>query len=153
MNTFWRISSYPDLRGVGGRLSSARWHTRGKPVVYLADCPASAMLERMVHLQSGSGKLPQMYDLLKIVAPEGVEVGEILALAPTGWKEDIESSRRRGDAWLALRKTALARVPSAIMPRTWNVLLNPEHPDAKKVEIAEVIRERFDNRLLRFGAR
>jgi hypothetical protein len=33
------------------------------------------------------------------------------------------------------------------------VLLNPKHPDAKKMEIAEVIRERFDNRLFRFGAR
>jgi RES domain-containing protein len=44
-------------------------------------------------------------------------------------------------------------VPSAIMPRTWNVLLNPEHPDAAHVKIATVIREHFDNRLFRFGAR
>jgi len=32
-------------------------------------------------------------------------------------------------------------------------LLNPEHPDAKKIEIAAVIKERFDNRLFRFGGR
>jgi len=31
--------------------------------------------------------------------------------------------------------------------------LNPEHPDATQVQIAEVIRERFDNRLFRFGTR
>jgi RES domain-containing protein len=58
-----------------------------------------------------------------------------------------------GDAWLASRETALARAPSAIAPQTWNYLLNPEHPDAKQVQVAEVIRERFDNRLFRFGAR
>jgi RES domain-containing protein len=58
-----------------------------------------------------------------------------------------------GDAWLALRESPLARVPSAIAPQTWNYLLNPEHPDAKKIEVAEVVRERFDNRLFRFGAR
>jgi hypothetical protein len=39
------------------------------------------------------------------------------------------------------------------MPHTWNVLLNPEHPEAEGVKIANVIRERFDGRLFRFGAR
>jgi RES domain-containing protein len=58
-----------------------------------------------------------------------------------------------GDAWLVSRESPLARVPSAIAPHTWNYLLNPEHPDAKKIEVAEVVRERFDNRLFRFGAR
>jgi RES domain-containing protein len=58
-----------------------------------------------------------------------------------------------GDAWLATLETALARVPSVIAPHTWNYLLNPEHPDAKQVVVAEVIRERFDNRLFRFGTR
>jgi RES domain-containing protein len=62
-------------------------------------------------------------------------------------------TRRIGDEWLASLETPLARVPSAIMPRTWNYLLNPEHPGAKQVQIAEVIKERFDNRLFRFGAR
>jgi RES domain-containing protein len=50
-------------------------------------------------------------------------------------------------------ETPLVRVPSAIAPQTWNYLLNPEHPDAKQVQVAEVIREQFDNRLFRFGAR
>jgi len=155
MNTLWRISNYPDLSGEGGRLGSARWHThtRGKRVVYLADCPAGAMLERIVHLQAGSGKLPRFYDLLKVTAPDGVEIKELLPLAPTGWKDDVDSSQRIGDAWLGSTQTPLARVPSAIAPYTWNYLLNPEHPDAAKVQIAEVIRKRFDNRLFRFGPR
>jgi RES domain-containing protein len=44
-------------------------------------------------------------------------------------------------------------VPSAIAPQTWNYLLNPQHPNAGQVQVAEVIREQFDNRLFRFGAR
>jgi RES domain-containing protein len=47
----------------------------------------------------------------------------------------------------------LARVPSVLAPQTWNYLLNPEHPDAKMIEVAEVIKERFDNRLFRFSSR
>jgi hypothetical protein len=38
------------------------------------------------------------------------------------------------------------------MPHTWNYLLNPEHPAASQVRIVEVIKERFDNRLFRFGS-
>ena len=153
MTTLWRISSYHDLNGEGGLAASARWHTQGRLVVYLGESPAGAMLERIVHLQEGSGKLPQMYDLLEVVAPESVAITELLPLADTGWKENLDSTRRLGDAWLASRETPLARVPSAIMPRTWNVLLNPEHPDAAQLRVASVIRERFDNRLFRFGPR
>ncbi|MGB9409097.1 MAG: RES family NAD+ phosphorylase, partial [Terracidiphilus sp.] len=50
MTTLWRISNYVDLSGEGGLTASARWHTKGKPVVYLADSPAGAMLERIVHM-------------------------------------------------------------------------------------------------------
>jgi hypothetical protein len=37
------------------------------------------------------------------------------------------------------------------MPCTWNFLLNPAHPDAPRVSVAEVLRERFDNRLFGSG--
>lgn len=152
VSTLWRISNYPDLSGEGGRITTGRWHTRGRPVVYLSDSPANGMLERIVHLQDGSGKLPQFYDLMRIVAAGPIEVRELLPLAHITWKEDVELSRRLGDAWLASPETPLARVPSAIVPHTWNYLLNPLHPDAGKVQIAEVVRERFDIRLFRFGA-
>ena len=151
MKTFWRISKHVDLSGQGGRLSSARWHIRGKLVVYLADCPASALLEQIVHLQAGSGKLPEHYDLLRVTAPDSLGVRELLPLASIGWKEEIGSTQRIGYTWLISLETPLARVPSAIVPHTWNYLLNPAHPDAKGVQVAEVIREHFDNRLFSFG--
>ena len=74
-----------------------------------------------------------------------------LTLPPGLNGSDLKFTRQIGDAWLASRETPLARVPSAIAPQTWNYLLNPEHPDAKQVQVAEVIKERFDNRLFRFG--
>jgi RES domain-containing protein len=155
MTTLWRISGYPDLRGEGGLGASGRWHTEGRLVVYLADCPAGALLERIVHMTDmyEDAFLPGFYQLLKVAVPDELAIKPLNTLAPTDWKERQEFTRNLGDAWLASRETALARVPSAIAPQTWNYLLNPEHPDAKKIEVAEVIRERFDNRLFRFGAR
>lgn len=153
MAIYWRISQFADLSGEGGRISRGRWHTQGRPVVYLAENPASAMLERIVHMQEGSGELPLNYTLLKISAPDGIAIRDLLLLAPADWKENLELTRRLGDEWLASQDTAIARAPSVILPQTWNILFNPAHPDAGNICIAEIIRERFDNRLFRFGSR
>ena len=155
MTTLWRISNYLDLSGEGARLASGRWHTEGRLVVYLAENPAGAMLERVVHLmdRDEEGILPRFYQLLRVAVPDDVATKQLNALAPADWKEHPEFTRSIGDAWLASMETLLARVPSVIVPHSWNYLLNPEHPEAKQVEVAEVIRERFDNRLFRSGVR
>lgn len=152
MKTFWRISSYSDLSGEGAKYASARWHTKGNLVVYLAESPAGAMLERLVHLLDTEGQLPRTYDLLEITAPETLGIKELMPAAESDWRNRLDLTRRMGDAWLDSRETALARVPSAIVPRTWNVLLNPIHPEAKRVKIESAARERFDNRLFHYGA-
>jgi RES domain-containing protein len=155
MTNLWRISNYLDLSGEGAFGTSGRWHTEGRLVVYLADCPAGALLERIVHLmdRNEDGILPRFYQLLQVAVPDELAIKPLNTIAPTDWKERPEFTRAIGDAWLASSETALARVPSVIVPQTWNVLLNPEHPEAKQVVVAEVIREQFDNRLFRFGAR
>ena len=149
----WRVSNYTDLSGEGGRKAGARWHTAGSRIVYLADSPMAALVESLVHLDVDSEETPDCYTLLKISVLDGVAIQTVDPPAGAEWKQNLELTRRRGDIWLASFETALARVPSAIAPHTWNCLLNPEHPDAEQVKIAEVIRERFDNRLFRFGSR
>jgi RES domain-containing protein len=155
MTTLWRISNFIDLSGEGGLGASGRWHTEGRLVVYLADCPAGALLERIVHMTDmiEDAFLPQFYQLLKVAVPDELAMKPLNTIAPTDWKERPEFTRNLGDAWLASMETALARVPSVIAPQTWNYLLNPEHPDAKQVIVAEEIKEQFDNRLFRFGVR
>ena len=157
MTTLWRIGKYADLSGEGGRIGSARWHSRGRPVVYFTESPAGAMLERVFHMidldSDEDGNLPRFYQLLQVSVPDDLATKQLNTLAPTDWREHPEFTRNIGDVWLASLETPLAKVPSAIVPRTWNYLMNPNHPDAKKIEIAEVIRERFDNRLFRFGSR
>jgi RES domain-containing protein len=155
MTNLWRISNYMDLTGEGALGTSGRWHTEGRLVVYLAENPAGALLERIVHLTDNNenGILPRFYQLLKVAVSDDLATKSLNTLAPTDWKERPEFTRNLGDTWLASRETSLARVPSVIVPQTWNYLLNPEHPEAKQVVVAEVIRERFDNRVFRFGSR
>ena len=153
MGTFWRISNHIDLGGWGGRKFSSRWTSLGKRVTYLAESPAGAMLEVLVHLTDKQDDLPRTFTLLEVEAPESLAVLDLMPLAEADWKDQQRTTQRLGDAWLDSRETPLARVPSAIAPRTWNTLLNPEHPAAAGLRIANIIRDRFDNRLFRFGSR
>ncbi len=112
----------------------------------------AALVETLVHLEVDSEDTPDFYTLLKIAVPDDLAIQPLDPPAGSEWKQDMKLTRRLGDTWLASLKTPLARVPSAIAPETWNYLLNPEHPDAKQVQVVEVIREQFDNRLFRFAA-
>ena len=149
--TLWRISNHITLDGNGGKKSGARWHSKGKRIVYLADSPMAAIVETLVHLDIDSEDTPEFYTLLKVSVPEGLTIQSLELPDVNDWKQDLALTQRTGDAWLASGETLLARVPSVIAPRTWNYLLNPEHPDAAQVQNAEVIKERFDHRLIRFG--
>ncbi|MFZ0395623.1 MAG: RES family NAD+ phosphorylase [Terracidiphilus sp.] len=153
MITLWRISNHIDLAGLGGTKFSSRWSSRGNRIVFLAESPAGAILEVLVHLKDRSYPLPSTYSLLEIEAPETHSVKELMPRADAKWRSSPKLTQRIGDQWLSSMETPLGRVPSAIMPRTWNVLLNPRHRDALEVRIISVIREQFDNRLFRFGTR
>jgi RES domain-containing protein len=144
----WRISAYSDLSGVGGLRASARWHTKGRRVVYLADHPASALLEILVHLEIDPDDLPTNYRVLRIDVPDDIAIIDIVPPGlPKNWRRRLSMTRRKGDAWLAAAPAALMRVPSVIMPDAFNVLLNPAHEDAHRIRIVSAIRLRFDRRL------
>jgi RES domain-containing protein len=151
--TLWRISDFVDLTGEGARKASARWHTRGSRVVYLADSPSSALWEVVVHLEIEGEDTPAYFSLLKISFPDSLEIQQLALPEETDWKLDEKFTRGLGDRWLAEGKTCLARVPSVIISETWNYLLNPQHPGAAQVKIVSVTRELYDRRIFRFGAR
>ena len=146
----WRISNYATLEGRGGLLASARWHTQGRSMVYLGETPAGALTEVLVHLELELADLPKTYKLLKAEAPEDLAVRTITETdLPADWKENLTATRTMGDEWLASRATALLRVPSVIVPETYNVLLNPEHPDAARVKVLSYREYPWDERLFR----
>ena len=147
----WRISNHPDLSGAGGLKRGARWHTRGNKIVYLSDSPTGALLETLVHFEIDPEDFPEYYTRLKVAIPDDLVITHLDPPAGFDWKVDESWTRGIGDAWLAGGKTCLARVPSAIATEAWNYLLNPQHPDAAKVEIVVSTQERYDPRLFRFG--
>ena len=132
----WRISNHSALDGRGGLYAAARWHSQGRAVVYLATSPAGALVEVLVHLELDPQRLPATYRMLKAEAPDQVEVTRIpMASLPRTWRDDLLLTRGKGDEWLSTGQSALLEVPSAILPETFNLLLNPRHPDAERVDV------------------
>lgn len=141
----WRISRHRDLDGAGGLKAAGRWHHPGHPVVYLAESPASALLEVCVH--TSANDVPPEFTLLKIDGPDTSIVRIQLSELPENWREDLESTRNLGTAWLEENAAVLLAIPSALVPATWNFLFNPAHPDAARFRVAEHFPYPFDRRL------
>jgi RES domain-containing protein len=141
----WRISRHRDLSGTGGLRASGRWHYAGRPVVYLGESPASALLEVCVH--TSANDVPPDFTLLRIEGP-GAKIPAIrIEDLPADWTSRLEVTRDLGSAWLQKGSTVLLRVPSAIVPGTANYLLNPLHADAAKFRIVDAFSWPFDRRL------
>ena len=147
----WRISNHPDLQGKGGLRASARWHSKGHEIVYCAEAPTGALLEALVHLEVESVEaLPKRYQLLRIAHPDDVPLEEVpLAALPPDWKRRTLLTRSIGDAWLAAGRSAALRVPSAVAPHAFNVLLNPRLFRGTGVRVTARNRYPFDTRLFK----
>jgi RES domain-containing protein len=146
----WRLTKrrHADLSGRGGELFDARWHTRGRPIVYCATTGALSVLEVRVHLDLAPGLFPDDYVLMKANAPDDIDVHVLRSKdLPQGWRESEELCRPLGDTWLKSASTALLQVPSAILDVEANVLLNPKHPEAARVHIEEIVPFKWDRRL------
>ena len=144
----WRVSNYQTLDGTGGLYVSGRWHTRGHPVVYCTLNPATALLETLVHMEIDAEDRHAHFQVLRIEGPDSVSRERIAAdaLAP-GWADDPEPTQSVGDRWLSEKRSVLLEVPSVLVPETWNVLLNPQHPEARLLSITATYAHAFDSRL------
>ena len=141
----WRISRFADLSGKGGELVAGRWHEKGTRVVYCADHPSTALLEMLVHLNPAN--VPETFQLLKIECPDRLLPDGAFSREIQGSVHDIGFTRAFGMRWLQQNSDCLLLVPSAVMPAASNMLLNPSHPDAETISIAETFQYPFDRRL------
>jgi RES domain-containing protein len=146
----WRIAraAYPPFEGLGGLHGAGRWHHPGRRIVYCAMTPGDAQLETIVHLEIDLEDLPVDLRLYAVDLPDDLPMQHVTGL-PDDWRLHVEATRARGDAWLAAGETPALRVPSALVPHSFNVLLNPAH--AALDGLAAVLDEPLllDPRLLR----
>jgi len=142
----WRISRHRDLSGIGGLKAAGRWHPAGRPIVYLAETPAAALLEVYVH--TSANDVPPKFTLIKIEGPNIDVLSIDVGVLPEDWPTRLEVTRDLGTAWLEKNEGVLLRVPSAIVPETRNYLFNPANRHKPEFRIVEANGYPFDPRLM-----
>jgi RES domain-containing protein len=148
----WRITTARFARsafsGEGARLYGGRWSPKGVPVVYTAANQSLAMLEMLVQDQP----LRARYVIIEARIPSTVRIERVsIDDLPSDWREISARQKLQaiGAAWASKRKAAVLAVPSAIVPRESNYLLNPLQPAFKRITISKPSTVETDLRLIK----
>jgi len=148
----WRITTARFARsafsGEGARLYGGRWTPKGLPVVYTAANQSLAMLEMLVQDQP----LRARYVMVEARIPGAVTIDRVrLDDLPSDWRQIGARQKLQaiGAEWARKRKVAVLAVPSAIVPRESNYLLNPLHPAFKRISIGKPTTVETDLRLIK----
>lgn len=139
-----------DLSGIGARLYGGRWNHKGVAVVYASESRALAALECLVHVPMST--IPRDLEMMELVIPKRIIPENIdPADLPPKWRKYPPPQRLAtlGSNWVHSNRSLLLRVPSAVVENEFNVLINPEHEDLKRIRTIGPVRFEFDGRLLK----
>ncbi len=139
-----------ELSGKGAARSGNRWNSKGTEIIYCAESRSLSMAEVAVHLTLAT--LPSDYEMLEIDIPTEVSKSTLKnASLPKGWEKfpHVVETQNVGDDFVWKSKTCVLKVPSAVVPGDFNYLINPNHPDFKKIKIVSKEDFPFDERLFR----
>jgi RES domain-containing protein len=149
--TAWRIvregRAAEAFNGEGARQFGGRWNSPGRAVVYASASQSLAALEILVHLNPRGA---MRFKAFRLRIDEAFIAYLPEAVLPANWQSEPPGSGTMviGDEWVRAGRTAVLAVPSAIVPVELNYLLNPAHPDFRRITVADPIDFAFDSRLL-----
>ncbi len=141
-------AAFAALDGEGARLFGGRWNSAGRPMIYAAASPSLAVLEVLVHLDLPLDLMPDDYRLLTIEAPDDAPRERLDQSS-----DSAEACRAAGNDFLKRGAALVLLVPSIVVPKETNALVNPRHPDASRLRLIDDEPFRFDPRLLEPASR
>lgn len=133
--------------GEGARAYGGRWNRPGVPMVYAAATRALSALEALAHFGGAERRIP--FVVFEIDVPDSLVDRLSTAELPVDWRreEPSASTQDLGSEWQSRGESVALLVPSVLIPQEYCLLLNPEHPDTRKVVVRYPEPFRFDGRL------
>jgi len=131
--------------------SANRWNLKGHQVIYTGSTRSLSTLELVVH--KGAVVPTKIYKVMVISIADSDDLFKQVLLKdlPTHWRtlSAYPILQRIGADWADKRESLVLKVPSAIMPKEYNYVINTEHPDFKDhVKLVRVEPYFWDSRLL-----
>lgn len=149
----WRIVKEKHARGAfsgeGARVFGGRWNSVGVPVIYCSEHLSLAALETLVHI------VPVMVRDKFRAYRVGFDQVLVTTVAekklPKGWdaQPPTAASKTIGDDWIKSGRSPVLALPSVLIRLERTFLLNPNHPDFRKIQIKDVGTFVLDPRLNR----
>jgi RES domain-containing protein len=147
----FRISALKYADGLQASGIVARWNREGQKVIYTSESRSLACLENVAH-RSNKG-LRGLFKTLVIEIPDylKIELTEEKNL-PAGWNktDNYRGCQEIGSLWFSSGKTAILKVPSAMVPQESNYILNTLHPDFQSIRLVNAEEFYFDSRFISF---
>lgn len=141
-------SALSAFSGDGSAKYPGRWNHKGARAVYCSDSLALACLETLVHIRPLPRVFPpSVYYELEIddAVLERPSAGKL----PSDWHTPVVSNATRdfGTTFLTARRAVGLRLPTALIPVGWTILLNPLHDDFKIERVKGPLPFYYDSRL------
>ncbi len=136
------------LSGEGGLRVASRWNHKGDAISYTSATRALSLLEMLVHMDMEDMRKMDLL-ICEIDIPDSVKIQSIPSKSlPEGWNRTpfTQAPQAYWHTFIAKKKAAVMRVPSIIIPQEWNYLIDPNHPDAKKISVNSCVPLTLDER-------
>lgn len=135
------------LNGEGARLYGGRWNSVGTPCLYTSERISLCVLEYACNVSLDL--LPVSLSITIITLPDGSWQEFKMADLPRGWQDTPPSADTQlwGTGKLAALSALALKLPSVVVPSEFNFIINPLHPEFKKVKIKETLPFNFDKRI------
>lgn len=138
------------LSGKGAALKGARWNSVGFELLYTASNRSLAMAEVAVHLTIAT--LPEDYMMVTILIPDDIPIKKFPPnKLPENWNAFPYHTKTQliGDQFIVDNKFCVLQIPSAVTQGDYNLLINPNHPDFKRISIISKEKFPFDKRIFK----
>jgi RES domain-containing protein len=152
MGSAWRIVRAARLKaaftGEGSRVYGGRWNSRGTSVVYVSEHESLAALELLVHFIPLSPT--DRYLSFRLEWDDKFTEYFPIKNLPPDWRAEppTSASMRIGDEWVQRASSVALALPSLLSTSELNFLLNPNHPDFRRIKIGAPVEYRFDPRII-----
>ena len=153
IRTGWRIvladQATTAFDGEGARLYGGRWNSAGVPMVYASEHQSLAALEIRVHIDRTA--MRRGYKCFSFQFDDGLMDAFRGGGLPKDWmlEPPPRSLQLLGDDWVNSGSSAILAVPSVVIPKELNYLINPRHPDFAKIKFEKPTDFFFDPRLFK----